>query len=208
MYAYTVAEGAVPGFLPKGVSADADSSDNYSYTLTNAPTVVSFSKQSLTGGAELPGAHLTLTDLTPDAGQGDHHVELGQRRCPACDCRLADRRHTYSMTETIAPNGYAVAETITFTVGADGTITATDASGQPASNGSGEVSNRHQHRHHEGRAINITFSKRATGAGTAELAGATLTISHVEGVTPSWMIRGSAATQTIRTVPATPPRMW
>jgi len=197
-FTYTVVEGAVPGFLPISISADNDSSDNYSYTLTNAPTGVTFSKQSLTGGAELPGAHLTLTDITPAMGQAIQtwswistdtaHVISGEL--------IAG--HTYTLTETTAPNGYAVAETITFTMGADGLISATDASGQPVSNGYGEVSSSTHTVTMKDAPIHVTFSKRATGAGTAELAGATLTISHAEGgstvVDDTW-ISGDANNQ-------------
>ena len=78
-------------------------------TITPAVTEVSFSKQDLTTGAELPGAELQVCDETGTvidrwiSGEEPHLIRgliPGKR---------------YTMTELSAPDGYVTAEQITFT---------------------------------------------------------------------------------------------
>ena len=107
--------------------------------MLDAPTTVTFSKQAITGGAELPGAHLTLTDLTPVSGQPTTTWNWVSTDTPHVITGELLVGHTYTLTEVTSPAGYTVAETITFTMGANGAITATDASGKPVDNGSGVV---------------------------------------------------------------------
>ena len=70
---------------------------------------VTISKQDITTKKELPGANLVVTDMNGNAvdswvsGKRPHVIE-----------NLADGK--YTLTEVTAPNGYAVSESITFTV--------------------------------------------------------------------------------------------
>jgi len=133
--------------------------------MKDAPTTVTFSKQAITGGAELPGAYLTLTDTTPVTDQpttqwswvstDTQHVISGEL--------IAG--HTYTLTEITSPAGYTVAETITFTINANGEISATDASGKPVNNGSGVVD-------------------KGTGTVTMKDAPTVLTLTKVDDQTP------------------------
>lgn len=74
------------------------------------------SKQDITNKQELPGAHLVVKDYDGNiieewiSGTEPKYIEL--------------KPGTYTLTETIAPNGYILSdETITFTVKEDGSVT-------------------------------------------------------------------------------------
>lgn len=84
--------------------------------ITNKTTKVEFSKKSVTGDNELEGAHLVVTDQDGntidewDSGKKTHIIEglsVGK---------------TYTLTETICPNGYVKATSIKFTVSNTGDI--------------------------------------------------------------------------------------
>lgn len=80
-------------------------------------TKVQFSKIAITGGAELPGAKLSLKDAEGNvveewtSGDKPHLIE-GKLTAGA----------SYTLTEITAPQGYEVAENITFKVGTDGKL--------------------------------------------------------------------------------------
>lgn len=85
---------------------------NFVYELANKK--VTISKQDATTGKELPGAKLKLVDERGNlveewtSTETPHEIELEPGK--------------YSLTETIAPNGYTLSlETVTFTVNSDGT---------------------------------------------------------------------------------------
>jgi uncharacterized surface anchored protein len=72
--------------------------------------VVTFSKTDVTGTTEIPGAHITVTDengdIVDDFISGDKpHAITG-----------LEEGKTYTLTEIATPDGYAKAESITFTV--------------------------------------------------------------------------------------------
>ena len=80
---------------------------SYQVKLTNKPNVVEISKKDITGGEELPGATLTLSDsegkeVEKWVSEKQPHVIKG---LPA---------GIYTLKEEIAPEGYALAEDITF----------------------------------------------------------------------------------------------
>lgn len=84
--------------------------------VTNKTTKYEFSKKAVTGENELNGAHLVVTDDTGavidewDSGEQTHIIEgltVGK---------------TYSLTETISPDGYVKSTSIQFTVKKDGTV--------------------------------------------------------------------------------------
>ena len=85
-------------------------------TMDDAPTMVYISKKSITGSDELEGAKLKITDS--DGNTIDEwtsgktsHVIVG---------KLITGKE-YTLTEIIAPDGYTIANSITFTVNEDGT---------------------------------------------------------------------------------------
>ena len=81
------------------------------------PTKVSVSKQDITNGKEIPGAHLVVKD-----SEGNIVDEWISSDTPHLITGL--KPGTYTLRETIAPNGYILSdETITFTVKSDGSIT-------------------------------------------------------------------------------------
>ncbi|MGI6240103.1 MAG: MSCRAMM family protein, partial [Christensenellales bacterium] len=80
-------------------------------------TKVSISKQDITNGEELPGATLTIYD---DEGNVVETWVSGTEPYFIEAVLVAGK--TYTLVEEIAPDGYVIAETITFTVSTDGTI--------------------------------------------------------------------------------------
>ncbi len=84
---------------------------------TSTPGGVSISKQDATTGKELPGATLVVKDY--DGKQIDTWVSTDT---PHLIENL--KAGIYTLTETIAPNGYILStETVTFTVKDDGSVT-------------------------------------------------------------------------------------
>ena len=138
----------------------------------DAQTVVKVSKVDIAGGAELAGAELVITDSegsiadkwvsaiddeeTTDVNEAIHEI-IGLRT-----------GETYTLTETVAPEGYAIATETTFTIDETGKITAT---GSKVKGGVILV---------EDAIMRFTVSKKAI-AGSAELPGATLQILDANG---------------------------
>ena len=108
---FTVEDGTVKGGsvvmydAPKKTATPSEPEEKDGFTI---------SKRDVTNGKELPGASLTLTDSddtvieTWVSGSKPHEIK-----------NLPDGE--YTLTEVTAPNGYEVAESITFTV-EDGTV--------------------------------------------------------------------------------------
>ena len=82
-------------------------------TNTYKPTEVIISKQEVGGGPELPGATLIVKDL--DGNEIDKWVSTDTPHKLPLDPGI------YTLTEITAPEGYEIAETITFRVNEDGT---------------------------------------------------------------------------------------
>lgn len=88
---------------------------NSTFTITNTikTTTVTISKQEVGGGPELPGATLIVKDA--DGNTIEQWVSGTEPR------RISLKPGTYTLTEITAPDGYEIAETITFRVNANGT---------------------------------------------------------------------------------------
>ena len=106
---------------------------------TSTPGGVSISKQDATTGKELPGATLVVKDY--DGKQIDTWVSTDT---PHLIENL--KAGIYTLTETIAPNGYILSnETVTFTVKDDGSVTkvvmynSPNSKDVPSGNGGEEV---------------------------------------------------------------------
>ena len=115
---YTVREvKPAPGYLPDGNITRFTVDDKglidreavYRIRISNRPTRVTVSKQSMTGSGELPGARLQVRDasgvLIDEWISTDTPHEID-----------ALPPGTYTLTEITAPEGFETAETITFTV--------------------------------------------------------------------------------------------
>ena len=87
-------------------------------TNTNLRTSVDISKQDITTGEELPGADLQIIDKN-----GDVIEEWTSTKEPHYLEAVLKAGETYALHEVIAPDGYAIANDVEFTVNADGTVT-------------------------------------------------------------------------------------
>ena len=123
-------------------------------------TKVEIHKTDIVSGEELPGAHLEIHDADGDlidewiSTDEPHFIE----KLPAGD---------YTLTETLAPDGYAVAETVPFTVTATGDIQSVVMKDAPS------------------------FMIHKTDVGVKELAGAELVLSYDGQVVDRWTTDGT-----------------
>ncbi len=86
--------------------------------MVEKPTVVIFSKKSLTGEDELPGAEMWVTD---EAGAiYDKWISTDQPHIVKAVLEVGKR---YYLHEEVSPKGYCLADDIAFEVSADGTAT-------------------------------------------------------------------------------------
>ncbi len=101
----------------------------------NTPTKFEFSKTSLVDGAELPGAKMRLWEVvqmgstgvrkavtvtTEDGQTGTSWVTTGEVTKIYAQLKAGA---TYILEEIAAPNGYLIANEVTFTVNSDGSVT-------------------------------------------------------------------------------------
>lgn len=112
---YTVVEEELPkeggyagGVTAKEIVINEDDSQNV-VTLTNTHSSIKISKQSVTSTKELPGAKLSITDA-----QGNEVASWTSSDKPQEITGISDG--DYTLTETTAPQGYTVAESVNFTV--------------------------------------------------------------------------------------------
>lgn len=108
---YTLTETAPPDKYATAESITFEVKDDLSVQkveMLDAPLVIEVSKQDITTGKELPGAHLTITDKDGnvvdewDSTEEPHKTTLSQG--------------DYILTEVLAPDGFAKAEAVAFTV--------------------------------------------------------------------------------------------
>ena len=123
-------------------------------------TKVEIHKTDIVSGEELPGAHLEIRDA--DGNLIDEWISTDEphsvEKLPAGD---------YTLTETLAPDGYAVAETVPFTVTATGDIQSVAMKDAPS------------------------FMIHKTDVGGKELAGAELVLSHDGQLVARWTTDGA-----------------
>ena len=123
-------------------------------------TKVEIHKTDIVSGEELPGAHLEIHDT--DGNLIDEWISTDEphfiEKLPAGD---------YTLTETLAPDGYAVAETVPFTVTATGDIQSVVMKDAPS------------------------FMIHKTDVGGKELAGAELVLSYDGQVVDRWTTDGT-----------------
>ena len=158
---YTLTETAPPDKYATAESITFEVKDDLSMQrveMLDAPLVIEVSKQDITTGKELPGAHMTITDKDGkvvdewDSTEEAHKTTLS----------LGD----YILTEVTAPTGFARAESVAFTV--------TDTA---------EI----QKVEMKDKLIEVEISKQDITNGQ-ELPGAKLTITDKEGKTvEEWM---------------------
>ena len=103
----------------KHVDAQAQTMDGIPLiTMVDDTTIVKISKTDITTGEELAGASLCIIDEDGDvieewiSGSEPHLIEA-----------VLAAGKSYTLRETIAPDGYVLTTDITFTVNADGTVT-------------------------------------------------------------------------------------
>ena len=89
---------------------DKEAEVSYEFVFEDEPTTVELSKTDLTTGEELPGARLQLTDENGDV------VEEWTSTKEAHIIKELVVGKSYTLTETKPADGYATAESITFTV--------------------------------------------------------------------------------------------
>lgn len=157
------------------VLIDGEACNNY-IRIIDEYNGITISKQTF-GGEELPGATIELRD------QKNQLVYTWKSGKTAQGFTIKDNpdknKHelapgTYTMVETGAPQGYAYAESITFTVNEDGTVTVET----PGLDGA--VQNDGRKLVMKDNAIgNVTVSKKAI-SGADELPGASITLYEVD----------------------------
>lgn len=102
-----------------GMEAEAsDETGNPLIVMIDDTTKVQISKQDITTGEELPGARLQVIDKN-----GDVIEEWTSVNEPHYLEAVLKAGETYTLHEVIAPDGYAIASDVEFTVNADGTVT-------------------------------------------------------------------------------------
>ena len=99
-----------------GVSVDGDRKNHF--TVLNSRTSVSVSKVDIVSGEELAGAHIQILDENEDV------FEEWDSTTSAHIVEGLKTGVTYTLRETVAPDGYTVASDTTFSIGTDGTVTA------------------------------------------------------------------------------------
>jgi len=133
--------------------------------MNNTPIIVEVSKRSITGTDELPGATLRITDREGNIQEdvlGNKLEWISSEESKKFNLAIGE----YVLTETQAPKGYAISESINFVVNEDGTV---DVEGKE----SDVVIMKNAK-------ILVNISKRSIN-GTNELPGATLRITDKEG---------------------------
>ena len=134
--------------------------DDETIVMQDDVTKVEIHKTDIVSGEELPGAHLEIHDADGElidawiSTDEPHFIE----KLPAGD---------YTLTETLAPDGYAVAETVPFTVTATGDIQSVVMKDAPS------------------------FMIHKTDVGGKELAGAELVLSHDGQLVDRWTTDGT-----------------
>ena len=154
------------------ITTTARKSDSGAILVEDALTKVKVTKRDVSnGGEELPGATMRVLDADGKV------VKIGGEKV---EWVSTDEPHVieglktgveYTLRETVAPDGYAVATDITFTIAEDGTVSVTGTAGGQAEDGTILV---------EDALTRVTISKADVDGG-AEVPGATIQILDEDG---------------------------
>jgi len=176
---YTLTETTAPDGFKKAEAIDftvgsdgtvtSDALAGGKIVMKDAPTTVTIDKQALSNSAELAGAVLKVTDKNGQTikldGKKLTWTSNGTDKWTITGLKSGD----YKLVEETAPNGYAVAESIDFSIDANGNVTskAMDANGVIIM---------------KDASLSLKVSKITT-TGTTELSGAALKIIDVTTTT-------------------------
>ena len=100
------------------VTATANTTEDGVLLVEDTKTSVSISKTDITGSEELAGAHIQILDENEDV------FEEWDSTTSAHTVEGLKTGVTYTLRETVAPDGYTIASDTTFSIGTDGTVTA------------------------------------------------------------------------------------
>ncbi|KFA57094.1 thioester-forming surface-anchored protein, partial [Mageeibacillus indolicus] len=173
---------SVSGTDPKGlyvasIDKTITMADEKDTTTGSKSTDVTLSKKAVNGTDELPGAKLQVVQIVSKQGQNPYSklVEewTSDKDKGAKTIKLPEGE--YMMVETTAPNGYEVAESITFKVDAKGKVSVRGENGNFVNQGDSTVTMIDKPKQQEEKTFSVNLSKKAVN-GTAELPGAKLKV--------------------------------
>ena len=176
---------SVSGTDPKGlyvasIDKTITMADEKDTTTGSKLTDVTLSKKAVNGTDELPGAKLQVVQIVSKQGQNPYSklVEewTSDKDKGAKTIKLPEGE--YMMVETTAPNGYEVAESITFKVDAKGKVSVRGENGNFVNQGDSTVTMIDKPKQQEEKTFSVKLSKQAVN-GTAELPGAKLKVLKV-----------------------------
>lgn len=151
---------------------------------------VYLSKTDLTGGVELPGAELVLMEVR---GVVKHIYVTSWISTDEPKKIILEREKTYRLTETLAPEGYELAQAIRFRITSEGTLEIEQADGSWAYQENSTVVMRDA-----AKILEVGFSKTELSQ-TEELPGAQLKV--IEGDTPDGtLVEAWTSTTTVKNI--------
>lgn len=165
-----------PESYPANVNVCQTSTTDY---FENKPmeNMVFFSKQEVGGTEELFGATITLYDVAGKevtswvSGTSTKKFQVGNETLRDENGNVTQlAAGTYTMRETGAPDGYAYAEDITFTIDADGKITTIGQNGEVVQDGTKLIM--------RDKAIGYIYISKKAIAGSDELPGAHIVLTE------------------------------
>ncbi|ADC91030.1 LPXTG-motif cell wall anchor domain protein [Mageeibacillus indolicus UPII9-5] len=171
----------VSGTDPKGlyvasIDKTITMADEKDTTTGSKLTDVTLSKKAVNGTDELPGAKLQVVQIVSKQGQKPYSKLVAEwtsdKDKGAKTIKLPEGE--YMMVETTAPNGYEVAESITFKVDAKGKVSVRGENGNFVNQGDSTVTMIDKPKQPENTFF-VNLSKKAVN-GTAELPGAKLKV--------------------------------
>ncbi len=168
----------VSGTDPKGlyvasIDKTITMADEKDTTTGSKLTDVTLSKKAA-DGKELPGAKLQVVQIVSKQGQNPYSKLVAEWTSDKGAKTIELPEGEYMMVETTAPNGYEVAESITFKVDAKGKVSVRGENGNFVNQGDSTVTMIDKPKQPENTFF-VNLSKKAVN-GTAELPGAKLKV--------------------------------
>ena len=170
---------SVSGTDPKGlyvasIDKTITMADEKDTTTGSKLTDVTLSKKAA-DGKELPGAKLQVVQIVSKQGQNPYSKLVAEWTSDNGVKTIELPEGEYMMVETTAPNGYEVAESITFKVDAKGKVSVRGENGSFVNQGDSTVTMIDKPKQQEEKTFSVNLSKQAVN-GTAELPGAKLKV--------------------------------